>query len=144
MAIIDFFRVLYRPTAWRSCHFNLEQCRPRSRRGAPGYGKNGSTHDHPAGPPVTSPCRVHVESMPAGRRGKALHAKTPFHPRAFQVLAQRGNSSMLSRQFAELLAQAGLREKTTRASQGKTRSVRRQVNALSFHSLRWTATTLLH
>ena len=51
---------------------------------------------------------------------------------------------MLSRQFAELLAQAGLREKTTHVGRGKTRSVRREVNALSFHSLRRTATTLLH
>jgi integrase len=51
---------------------------------------------------------------------------------------------MLSRQFSELLAQAGLREKTTHVGRGKTRSVRREVNALSFHSLRRTATTLLH
>ena len=99
---------------------------------------------HVSQPSLSHPLRVHVESMRPGRHGKEPHAKGPLHPRAFQVLAQRGNSSMLSRQFAELLAQAGLREKTTRASQGKTRSVRRQVNALSFHSLRWTATTLLH
>jgi integrase len=71
-------------------------------------------------------------------------AKAPLHPRAFRVLARRGNSSMLSRQFSELLAQAGLREKTTHVGRGKTRSVRREVNALSFHSLRRTATTLLH
>jgi len=94
--------------------------------------------------PLAHPLRVHVESMRPGRHGKEPHAKAPLHPRAFQVLAQRGNTSMLSRQFAELLAQAGLREKTTHVSQGKTRSVRRQVNALSFHSLRRTATTLLH
>jgi integrase len=89
--------------------------------------------------PLAPALRVHIESMPASRDSKA-----PLHPRASRVLARRGNSSMLSRQFAELLAQAGLREKTTHVGRGKTRSVRREVNALSFHSLRRTATTLLH
>jgi integrase len=89
--------------------------------------------------PLASALRVHIESMPASHDSKA-----PLHPRASQVLARRGNSSMLSRQFAELLARAGLREKTTHVGRGKTRSVRREVNALSFHSLRRTATTLLH
>jgi integrase len=51
---------------------------------------------------------------------------------------------MLSRQFGELLASAGLRAKASRQSTGKTRSSRRKLNALSFHSLRRTATTLLH
>ena len=50
--------------------------------------------------PLAPPLRVHVESMPA-----CHDAKAPLHPRAFRVLAQRGNSSMLSRQFSELLAQ---------------------------------------
>lgn len=89
--------------------------------------------------PIAPALRVHIESMPANHDPKA-----PLHPRASRVLAQRGNSSMLSRQFAELLARAGLREKTTHAGRGKTRSVRREVNAISFHSLRRTATTLLH
>lgn len=51
---------------------------------------------------------------------------------------------MLSRQFGELLASAGLRASGTHQSTGKTRSGRRNLNALSFHSLRRTATTLLH
>jgi integrase len=89
--------------------------------------------------PLAPALRVHIDSMQASNDSKA-----PLHPRASRVLAQRGNSSMLSRQFAELLAQAGLREKTTHVARGKTRSVRREVNALSFHSLRRTATTLLH
>ena len=51
---------------------------------------------------------------------------------------------MLSRQFGELLASAGLRASGTHQSTGKTRTSRRNLNALSFHSLRRTATTLLH
>jgi integrase len=89
--------------------------------------------------PLAPALRVHIESMPPSHDSKA-----PLHPRASRVLAQRGNSSMLSRQFAELLGKAGLREKTRHVGTGKTRSVRREVNALSFHSLRRTATTLLH
>jgi len=89
--------------------------------------------------PIAPALRVHIESMATSQ-----DSKSPLHPRASRILAQRGNSSMLSRQFAELLAQAGLREKTTHVGRGKTRSVRREVNALSFHSLRRTATTLLH
>jgi integrase len=44
----------------------------------------------------------------------------------------------------ELFATAGLRATATHQSTGKTRSSRRKLNALSFHSLRRTATTLLH
>ena len=51
---------------------------------------------------------------------------------------------MLSRQFGELLATAGLRAAAPHRNSGKTRSSRRKLNALSFHSLRRTATTLLH
>jgi hypothetical protein len=50
----------------------------------------------------------------------------------------------LSNQFAELLAAAGLRRKKNHKSTGKGRGKRRNVEPLSFHSLRRTATTLLH
>jgi len=43
-----------------------------------------------------------------------------------------------------LLGQAGIREKQAHRSRGIGRSVQRQASALSFHSLRRTATTLLH
>ena len=51
---------------------------------------------------------------------------------------------MLSRQFVELLAQVGLRKHKTHTSEGKGRGSARTVSTLSFHSLRRTATTLLH
>jgi integrase len=68
------------------------------------------------------------------------------HPRAFVIIERQGRTGMLSRQFGELLAEAGLREKRThqadpaRAGRGGSRKPSR----LSFHSLRRTATTLLH
>ena len=69
---------------------------------------------------------------------------TPLHPRAFAVVARQGKSGALSRHFIELLGQAGIREKQAHRSRGIGRSVQRQAGALSFHSLRRTATTLPH
>jgi integrase len=68
----------------------------------------------------------------------------PLHPRAFRFLTQIGKATTLSNQFADLLAQAGLRAKHIHRSRGTGRSGRREVNALSFHSLHRTATTWLH
>src|SRR6266446_2017606 len=60
------------------------------------------------------------------------------------ILEANGNASMLSRQFGELLAQVGLRASAPHQSTGKTRPSRRNLNALSLHSLRRIAATLLH
>jgi integrase len=61
--------------------------------------------------PLARALRTHIESIPPNKDPNA-----PIHPRAFRVLAQHGKTSMLSRQFAELLAKAGLRVKTTHAA----------------------------
>jgi integrase len=89
--------------------------------------------------PLGEGLQAHISSL-------VLNDKTDaaIHPRAFAILEANGNASMLSRQFGELLAQAGLRAAASHQSTGKTRSSRRNLNALSFHSLRRTATTLLH
>jgi integrase len=89
--------------------------------------------------PLSDGLRAHIASLPSSDRADAV-----LHPRACAILAAQGNASMLSRQFGELLASAGLRVSSTHQSSGKTRSSRRNLNALSFHSLRRTATTILH
>jgi integrase len=89
--------------------------------------------------PLASPLRRHIEKMPSSD-----DPQTPLHPRACATVDVQGRSGTLSRQFGELLAQAGLREKQPHRSQGKTREGARTSTALSFHSLRRTATTLLH
>jgi integrase len=89
--------------------------------------------------PLSEGLRTHIASLPPSDQTDAV-----IHPRAFAILEAHGNSSMLSRQFGELLASAGLRVSGTHQSTGKTRSSRRNLNALTFHSLRRTATTLLH
>jgi integrase len=89
--------------------------------------------------PMAEPLRKHAESLPISDDPHA-----PIHPRAYGLMETQGKSGGLSNQFADLLADAGLREKKPHRSEGKTRSSRREINSLSFHSLRRTATTLLH
>jgi integrase len=81
----------------------------------------------------------HVEALPTHDDPHA-----PIHPRAWGVMERQKQSANLSNQFADLLAQAGLRPKQPRQSQDKGRGARRAPNALSFHSLRHTATSLMH
>jgi integrase len=92
--------------------------------------------------PMAEPLLRHVESLPASD-----DAKAPLHPRAFRFLEAQGRTGTLSNHFADLLAQAGLRAPrphVSKNSKGTGKSVRQELCALSFHSLRHTATTLLH
>jgi integrase len=92
--------------------------------------------------PMAPALRSHIESWPAGEDPQA-----PLHPRAFAMLTRTGNASALSKAFGDLLVQAGLRLRSATVSH-RSRAIghsgRRKINALSFHSLRRTATTLLH
>ena len=63
--------------------------------------------------------------------------------KAFATVHRQSRSGNLSNQFADLLAQAGLREKSPHRSKGKGRGSHRTSNGLSFHSLRHTAVSLL-
>ncbi len=84
--------------------------------------------------------RRHVEGLPAGD-----DPKQPLHPRAFASVSKSGKVGTLSRQFHELMANAGLvRAKAHRAKEDAPgRSGRRNVSEISFHALRHTATSLL-
>jgi len=81
----------------------------------------------------------YLETLPPSDRGD-----TPLHPRAAGILEKHGRSAALSNQFSDLLADAGLRRRKNHESTGKGRNVAREGSALSFHSLRRTATTLMH
>jgi integrase len=90
--------------------------------------------------PIALPLREHIDRLPAGDVPDA-----PLHPRAYAVLARSGGrSGVLSQHFADLLAQAGLRQHQPHRARGTGRDSRRSVGALSFHSLRRTANTWLH
>jgi integrase len=63
------------------------------------------------------------------------------------MLTRTGKANAASKAFGDLLVQAGLRAKppaVSHRSRAIGHSGRRKINALSFHSLRRTATTLLH
>ena len=92
--------------------------------------------------PMAPPLRSHIESLPAGE-----DPQTPLHPNTFAILSRTGSTSIISNAFSDLLVQAGLRAKLpsrNHRSRGIGHSGRRRINELSFHSLRRTATTLLH
>jgi len=105
--------------------------------------------------PMASPLKRHLKSMPAGD-----DPAQPIHPEAFTSISRQGKTSGLSTQFAKLLEKAGLREIKTpstkrsrrkgqreekpESADGNGSNGRREINPLSFHSLRGTATTLLH
>jgi predicted nucleotidyltransferase len=56
--------------------------------------------------PIAKPLRQHIDSLPAGDQ-----PGTPIHPEAFTIISRHGRSANLSNHFADLLAQAGLRER---------------------------------
>jgi integrase len=85
--------------------------------------------------PIAPPLRTHIDSMPISDVPGA-----PLHPRAFKLYP----AGKLSADFAKVLAQAGLREHKTYKPTGKGRIPWRQDrHALTFHSLRHTAVSLL-
>jgi integrase len=88
--------------------------------------------------PLALPLQRHLESI-AGDDPRA-----PLHPRAYEIIRREGRSCTLSREFGELLAITGLRKRRSHAGIGKGRGAVRDSHGPSFHSLRRTATTLLH
>ena len=90
--------------------------------------------------PICAPLKQHILSLAAP--GEDPH--TPLHPRACETIRKQGYASNVSRWFGELLAQAGLRTVSDHRGRGIARSSRRKRQELSFHSLRHSATTILH
>jgi len=91
--------------------------------------------------PIAPTLRKHLESLPASDAPDA-----PLHPRAFAIVSQQGKTGHLSNHFADLLAQAGLREKKTHrktGAEGVGRGVGSATGGLSFHCIRHTAVSLM-
>lgn len=90
--------------------------------------------------PIAPPLRAEIDTLPAGD-----DPHQPLHPRAFTSVEKSGGVNTLSRQFRELLADAGLAtakaHRTTEAAPG--RDGPRELSQISFHSLRHTATSLM-
>ena len=91
--------------------------------------------------PIAAPLRKHLESLPVGDNPEA-----PLHPRAFAIVSEQGKTGHLSNHFADLLAQAGLREKKAHrktSTAGVGRGVGSGTGGLSFHCIRHTAVSLM-
>jgi integrase len=90
--------------------------------------------------PLALPLRRHIESLPAGD-----DPVQPLHPRAFNSVLKSQKVGTLSRQFYELMADAGLvpTKKHRKAEQSTGRDGRRPISIISFHALRHTATSLM-
>jgi len=90
--------------------------------------------------PIARPLRAQIEKLPAGD-----DPYEPLHPRAFASVTKSGAVKTLSRQFYELLADAGLTmpKAHRRSEEAPGREGPREMSPLSFHSLRHTATSLM-
>lgn len=90
--------------------------------------------------PIAKPLRACLAELPAGDDPQA-----PLFPSAYPLGTRPGGSSSLSQQFHDLLVSAGLADPrpSNRKSTGKGRNTPRELSAISFHSLRHTATSLL-
>lgn len=91
--------------------------------------------------PMAEPLKRYFMALPSSDDPGAR-----VFPRAWRLRTASGGSGTLSRQFGELLADAGIlakRETKKHVSKGKGRSASRDRAELSFHALRHTATSLL-
>ena len=98
--------------------------------------------DRPMAIPIAKPLNDYVMARPS-----ADDPDAQLFPDAHRTLMVRGGTGTLSRQFSEILIDAGLitRSKSHKTPKGKKkgRNARRAASALSFHCLRHTATSLL-
>ena len=88
--------------------------------------------------PIAKPVLRHLESLSAGD-----DPQQPLFPRACKKYDDGGHNGSLSKEFYNILVAAGLAVSRESTITGKGSSVRHTQNALSFHCLRHTATSLL-
>lgn len=89
--------------------------------------------------PIAKPLMEHITALPADDSPRAL-----LHPRAHAHLQNSaGRPATLSRQFHDILAQAGRAEKCDHSRASAGRASQRKASEISFHSLRHTATSLM-
>jgi integrase len=93
--------------------------------------------------PLAGPLLRYFEALPSSDIPDA-----PLFPKAFAVVQESGRVSQLSNQFYNILVAANLAKRKTHhapkdAEKRKGRSAKRELNPISFHSIRHTATSLL-
>ncbi len=88
--------------------------------------------------PIAVPLLDYLVALPA-----ADDSREPLFPRLAARLGPSNRASTLSNQFHGILVAAGLTRPRSHRGTGKGRGARREGSAISFHSLRHTATSLL-
>jgi integrase len=88
--------------------------------------------------PIATPLMAHIQTLAAGDNPDA-----PLFPRSAKALKSNAGGGTLSNRFYNILVAAGMAKRRPKTSTGKGRDARRKQNALSFHSLRHTTTSLL-
>ncbi len=90
--------------------------------------------------PLTGPVLKYLSALP-----KVTDLAVPVFPDAHGVKVRNPHGGLLSNQFYKIMTAAGLVEKRTnkKREDGKGRSAARKLNALGFHCLRHSATSLL-
>jgi len=88
--------------------------------------------------PLAKPLLSHLENLPGTDNPQA-----PVFPAAFECYGKNYFNGALSKQFYQILVSAGLAQRRITKETGQGGSVKHTQNALSFHCLRHTATSLL-
>lgn len=88
--------------------------------------------------PIAKSLREYVERLPANNI-----PDVPLHPRAFAIVDAQGKTGHLSNQFADILANAGLREKKAHRKTGEGRGIGSRGGGLCFHCIRHTAVSMM-
>ena len=90
--------------------------------------------------PIAGPLLRHIMTLPSSDDPKA-----PIHPRAHEIVTREGRVGTLSREFYEIMMDAGLVKKKThkKKTDANGRRGRHTVNEISFHALRHTSTSLM-
>ncbi len=90
--------------------------------------------------PLAKPLRAYLAELPASDNPRA-----PLFPSAYPLAMRSGGTAMLSQQFYELLVSANLAKERPGKDEPKRkgRDAAREHSAITFHSLRHTATSLL-
>jgi integrase len=90
--------------------------------------------------PLAKPLLEYIRNLQAGDDPTA-----PLFPKAYECKERNPHGGPLSNQFYQVLVAAGMAAPRTHKAKedGKGRDAKRQLNEISFHSLRHTATSLL-
>jgi integrase len=88
--------------------------------------------------PLARPLLNHLEAMPSSD-----NPQQPLFPKAYDCYGKNYFNGTLSKQFYQILVDAGLAQRRLNRETGEGGSVKHTQNELSFHCLRHTATSLL-